>query len=116
LITPETVALMVGYIAGKLTEKQTDIRIFDPASGTANLLTTVMGQLESKITAYASEVDSTLIHLALLNANLQKMEIEFFHQDSLQPFLLDPVDLVIADLPVGFYPDDHRANDFKLKA
>lgn len=116
LMTPETVALLVGYLAGKLTDKETEIRLFDPAGGTANLLTTVIGQLSKKVTAFASEVDPTLIQLALLNANLQKMEIEFFHQDSLQPLLLDPVDLVVADLPVGYYPDDIRANDFELKA
>src|SRR5690625_2928248 len=49
-------------------------------------------------------------------ANFMQSQIEFFHQDSLQPFLLDPVDLVVCDLPVGYYPDDVRANEFELKA
>src|SRR5690625_7439311 len=44
------------------------------------------------------------------------MIIEFFHQYILRPLLLDPVDLVVSDLPVGYYPDDVRANDFELKA
>ncbi|RYG74923.1 class I SAM-dependent methyltransferase [Lentibacillus lipolyticus] len=116
LMTPETVALFVGYLADKVTAGQKNIRIFDPASGTANLLTAVLGQLENAGTVSASEVDPTLIKLAVLNANLQQQEIEFFHQDSLRPFLLDPVDLVVSDLPVGYYPDDIRANDFELKA
>ncbi|PAV30376.1 SAM-dependent methyltransferase [Virgibacillus profundi] len=116
LMTPETVALLVGYLADKVTKEKKQISVFDPASGTGNLVTTVLGQLKQDIEAFASEVDPTLIKLSVLNANLQKKNIEFFHQDSLRPFLLDPIDLVVADLPVGYYPDDIRANDFKLKA
>lgn len=116
LMTPDTVAMIVGYLSRKLTEDKKKLRIFDPAGGTANLITTVMEQLQQPLEAFASEVDPTLIQLAVLNANLQERPIEFFHQDSLQPLLLDPVDLVIADLPVGYYPDELRAGNFELKA
>ncbi|MFD1362263.1 class I SAM-dependent methyltransferase [Lentibacillus salinarum] len=116
LMTPETVALFVGYLASKVTSDQENIRVFDPASGTGNLLTVVTEQLDKLGDVVAGEVDPTLIKLAVLNANLQQKEIEFFHQDSLRPFLLDPVDLVVSDLPVGYYPDDIRANDYELRA
>lgn len=116
LMTPESVGLIVGYLADKLMKGKEEVRIFDPASGTGNLLTTVMEQLKQKQTTYASEVDATLIQLAVRSANLQKKEIEFFHQDSLSPLLMDPVDLVVADLPVGYYPDDIRSNEYELKA
>ncbi|WP_087971921.1 class I SAM-dependent methyltransferase [Oceanobacillus rekensis] len=116
LMTPETVGLIVGYLSDKLTKDKETLRVFDPVSGTGNLLTTVLGQLKQEVTAFASEVDQTLIQLSVLSANLQKQQIEFFHQDSLSPFLMDPVDLIVADLPVGYYPDDIRANDFELKA
>lgn len=116
LITPEAIALIVGYLSEKLMKHYKHIRIFDPASGTGNLLTTVLSYLKKPVEAYASEVDPTLIQLALVSANLQKTSIEFFHQDSLRPFLLDPVDLIVSDLPVGYYPDDIRAANFELKA
>lgn len=116
LMTPETVALLVGYLAGKVSKGKESLRLFDPASGTANLITTVLDQLPQQVQAFASEIDPTLIKLALLNANLQKKQIEFFHQDSLRPFLLDPLDIIVADLPVGYYPDDIRASEFELKA
>ncbi|GAA5416353.1 hypothetical protein Pryu01_01387 [Paraliobacillus ryukyuensis] len=116
LITPDTVAMFMGYIVNNLVGNRKDIRIFDPAFGSGNLLTAVMNQLQTNVQAYGSEVDSTLIQLGLLNANLQKTEIELFHQDSLQPFLLEPVDFVVADLPVGYYPDDFRAQSFELRA
>lgn len=115
MMTPESIGLIVAYLAEQLMYDKEYVRLFDPASGTANMLLTVMDQLPQEQTAYASEVDPTLIQLAVSSANLLKKEVEFFHQDSLAPFLLDPVDLVIADLPVGYYPDDIRANDYELK-
>lgn len=116
LMTPETIAMFIGYLAEKLTKDMKDVRLFDPVSGTANLLLIVLEQLKNSTKAYGNEIDPTLLKLALLYANLQQKEVEFFHQDSMRPFLLDPVDLVVADLPVGYYPDDIRANDFELKA
>ncbi|MBM7572861.1 class I SAM-dependent methyltransferase [Aquibacillus albus] len=116
LVTPDTVAMFIGYLVQKLTEKNEIIRLFDPACGSANLLTAVINQLHQKTQAYGSEVDPTLIQLALMNANLQETEVEFFHQDSLQPFLLEPVDCVISDLPVGYYPNDFQASKYELKS
>lgn len=114
-ITPETIALFIGYLAEKLMKGTESIRIFDPVGGTGNLLLTVMNYLKQETNAYASEVDTTLLRIALMYANLLKKEVEFFHQDSLRPLLLDPVDLVVADLPVGYYPDDAQAQTFELQ-
>lgn len=116
LMTPETVAFIIQYLVVKLTDSKKSLRLFDPVSGTGNLLTTVMTGLDKDVTAIASEIDTTLIKLGLANANLQEKEVEFFQQDSLRPFLLDPVDVVIGDLPVGYYPDDVRAEAFELQA
>ena len=116
LMTPEGIAMFIGYLVGKLVEKKEGkLSLFDSASGTGNLLFVVMEQLKRDLDVFASEVDPTLLRLSLLNANLQKKEIEFFHQDSLRPLLLDPVDIVVADLPVGYYPDDIQASNYELK-
>ncbi|MDY0405331.1 class I SAM-dependent methyltransferase [Virgibacillus sp. 179-BFC.A HS] len=116
LMTPDTVSLLIGYLANKLMADKENVRLFDPVCGTGSLLMTVMDQLRMPVEAYASEVDPTLIQLASGSANLLEKEIEFFHQDSLRPFLLDPVDLVVGDLPVGYYPDDVTAAAYKLKS
>lgn len=116
LMTPETISLFMAYLAGKLVKDQEHLRVFDPVSGTGSLLTTILSQLPKETEGYASEVDPTLLQIALHHANLQQMTVEFFHQDSLRPLLLDPVDLVVADLPVGYYPDDIVASGFQLKA
>src|SRR5699024_8821659 len=115
-ITPETIALFIGYLAEKLMQNKENIRIFDPVGGTGNLLLTVMDDVKKDIEAYASEVDATLLRVSLMYATFLTRQVEFFHQDSLRPLLLDPVDLVAADLPVGYYPDDLPAASYELKA
>lgn len=116
LMTPESIGLIVGYLANQIMADKKEMRLFDPASGTGNLLLTVMERLPQEKQTFASEVDATLVQLSVLLANLQKREIEFFHQDSLRPLLLDPVDLIVSDLPVGYYPDDVQASEYELKA
>lgn len=114
-VTPDTVALFIGYLSEKLTKKQKDIRLLDPAAGTGSLLTAVRNRLENAGAIFGSEVDATLIKIAVMSANLQKTEAQFFHQDSLAPLPLETVDLIVSDLPVGFYPDDIQARDYQLR-
>ncbi|WP_407268884.1 class I SAM-dependent methyltransferase [Radiobacillus sp. PE A8.2] len=116
LMTPDTVAMFIGYLANKFTRAKEKLHLFDPACGTGNLITAVGNQLDNIEKAFGSEVDPSLIKLSYISANLQQQEIEFFHQDSLRPFLLEPVDLIVSDLPVGYYPDDLQANKYELKA
>lgn len=115
LVTPDTVALFMGYLTEKLIRNKKDVRLFDPAAGTGSLLTAVGNRIGNDVSLFGSEVDPTLIKIALMSANLQKNETELFHQDSLAPLPLEPADVVISDLPVGYYPDDIQANDYELR-
>ncbi|MDP4164558.1 MAG: class I SAM-dependent methyltransferase [Bacillota bacterium] len=115
-MTPDTVGMLVGYLVQKFV-KEKSFRILDPAVGTGNLLTTVLNQqLDKSIESVGIEIDDILIRLAFINANLQEHPVELFNQDSLEPLFIDPVDAVISDLPIGYYPNDLRATDYQLKA
>ena len=116
VITPDSVAMFIGYFIQKLMKDEKSFRLFDPAVGAANLVTTVMNHVEAEIQAFGSEIDPTLLQIAAASANIQQLSIEFFHQDSLQKLLLDPVDVVVADLPIGYYPADRNAATFYLRA
>ncbi|WP_027409648.1 class I SAM-dependent methyltransferase [Anoxybacteroides tepidamans] len=116
-MTPDAVGLFMSYLVGKFTANHLALTVFDPAVGTANLLTTVLNHLPGKqIKSYGIDVDDLLIKLSYVNANLQKHSIHFFNQDSLQPLFVDHADVVICDLPVGYYPNDEVASRFVLKA
>lgn len=115
-MTPDAVGLLVAFLVQKFIRKDT-YRLLDPAVGTANLLTTVLNQHDSKtIDAIGVDVDDLLLKLAYVNSNLQQHPIEFYNQDSLQPLFVDPADAIVCDLPVGFYPDDVRASEYEIHA
>ncbi len=114
-MTPDAVALFAGYLVQKFAKKSENLTLLDPVVGSGNLITAVMNQLKDKETvAFGVEVDETLLRLAWVNANIQKHKVELFHQDVIKPLYADPVDVVIADLPVGYYPDDEGAKVFKV--
>ncbi len=117
-MTPDAVGMFMSYLFHKFMKGQNEITVLDPSIGTGNLMTTVFNSAQENITmsGFGVEVDEVLIKLALVNANLQKHAIEFFHQDGLAPLYIDPVDAVISDLPIGYYPNEIGASEYKLKA
>lgn len=115
-MTPDAVALFMSYLVNKLTEKIDGFRILDPAIGSGNLLTAILNQSNKQIESYGVEPDETLLQLAYVSANLQQHKTELFHQDSLTDILVDPVDIVVADLPIGHYPNEENAGRYNLKA
>lgn len=117
-MTPDAVGIFMSYLFHKFMQGQNEITVLDPAIGTGNLMTTVFNSAKEGLTmsGFGVEVDEVLIKLALVNANLQKHAIEFFHQDGLAPLYIDPVDAVISDLPIGYYPNEIGASEYKLKA
>lgn len=117
-MTPDAVGMFMSYLFHKFMQGQNEITVLDPAIGTGNLMTTVFNSAKEELTmsGFGVEVDEVLIKLALVNANLQKHAIEFFHQDGLAPLYIDPVDAVVSDLPIGYYPNEIGASEYKLKA
>ncbi|WP_173108253.1 class I SAM-dependent methyltransferase [Bacillus sp. KH172YL63] len=116
-MTPDSLGLFISYLVNKFTGDMDKLTILDPAIGTGNLLTTVLNQMPGKETqSIGVEIDEVLIKLAYVGADLQKHPLQLFNQDSLEPLFIDPVDLVLCDLPIGYYPNDLRAQDYELKA
>nr|WP_106780414.1 class I SAM-dependent methyltransferase [Lysinibacillus timonensis] len=118
-MTPDSLGLLVGYFVEQfLDEKLKDgpVSILDPAIGTGNLLFTVMNMLDGKTFATGIEVDELLIRLAADTAELIQQPVMLYHQDALQKMLVDPVDVVVCDLPVGYYPNEEVALDYELCA
>ncbi|MBP2241406.1 site-specific DNA-methyltransferase (adenine-specific) [Cytobacillus eiseniae] len=115
-MTPDAVGMLVGYLVDKFVKEET-FRLLDPAVGTGNLLTTVINHQQKKnVEAIGLDIDDILIKLSYVNANLQQHPIQFFNQDSLEPLFIEEADVVVSDLPVGYYPNDVRASEYEMKA
>ncbi|MGE7841527.1 class I SAM-dependent methyltransferase [Lysinibacillus sp. NPDC093712] len=118
-MTPDTLGLLVGYFVEQIFADQLakeKLTMLDPAVGTGNLLLTVMNLLDGKIEASGVEVDELLIRLAAATADLTEQPVSLYRQDALQDLLVDPVDAIVCDLPVGYYPNEEVALDYELCA
>jgi site-specific DNA-methyltransferase (adenine-specific) len=116
-MTPDAIAMFMGYLVGKFTANLQKMTLLDPAIGTGNLLTAVLNhQPDKQLEAFGIDVDDLLVKLAYNNANLQEQALSLFNQDSLSNLFMEPVDVVVSDLPVGYYPNDENAANYKLKA
>ncbi|MFT8321677.1 MAG: class I SAM-dependent methyltransferase [Bacillus sp. (in: firmicutes)] len=115
-MTPDSIGMLIGYLVQKFY-RQPSMQLLDLAVGTGNLLTTVINhQPDKTIKAFGVEIDELLLQLAYINANLQEQPVEFYNQDSLEKLFIDPVDIVVGDLPVGYYPNDIGASEYMLQA
>ncbi|MGN7478086.1 class I SAM-dependent methyltransferase [Solibacillus silvestris] len=118
-MTPDTLGLIVSHFVEQCFEQELEeraISVVDPALGTGNLLFTVMNALDGKVQATGVEVDDILIRLAAATGDLIEQPVTLFRQDALANLLVDPVDAVVCDLPVGYYPNEEIALDYELCA
>ena len=113
-MTPDAIGMLIGHIASKLMDGKGESTLLDPTVGTGNLLYTVMNTIGEDIAAHAVEIDELLVRLSAVTAEILEHPVTFLVQDALRPLLIDPVDMVVSDLPVGFYPDDDNAADYEL--
>lgn len=117
-MTPDSLGFLVGYFVDQFFEQKLKedgkLTILDPTIGTGNLMLAVMNQLDGKIQGAGVEIDELLIQLAAASGDLQQQPINLYRQDALQHLLIDPVDGVICDLPIGYYPDTEFAENFEI--
>lgn len=113
-MTPDAIGMLIGHIANKLLAGKKEPALLDLAVGTGNLLYTVMNTADENINAYAVEIDELLVRLSAVTSEILEHPVTFLVQDALRPLFIDPVDMTISDLPVGFYPDDDNAMNYDL--
>jgi site-specific DNA-methyltransferase (adenine-specific) len=115
-LTPDSIGYLFVFLVEQLfTEKKEPLKVLDIASGMGNLLLTVL--LNLKIAGYEAEgygvdIDDTLLAVAASTSELAQAQIQYFHQDGLQELLIEPADVAISDLPIGYYPNDQKAKEF----
>ena len=120
-MTPAGIAMLLTYFASRLLQtrgqsKETPLKVFDPTVGTGNLLLMVQRGLEEggyQVASVGYDNDDLLLAIADQAFKFLDRQAKFYYGDVLQNLLLEPVDLVVADLPVGYYPLDEQAKTFK---
>lgn len=113
-ITPDTIALLVGYLVSNISKQQNIESVCDPVVGTANLLTAVMNmtELESDLIGIDSNMDN--IQLGRIFADLQNYVVDFVLEDTITSGM-SGFDLIIGDVPLYIYDDEYFPHVFVNK-
>ena len=107
--TPDAIALLLVFIVEELF-KEEEITILEMGSGMGILGATFLTSLDKKVDYLGMEVDDLLIDLAASMADVTGLQAGFVQGDAVRPQMLKESDVVISDLPVGYYPDDAVAS------
>lgn len=107
--TPDAIGLLMSYLAELFVDLSKPAHIADLSIGTGNLLYTFYAYLSKQSgrfehTYTGVENDELLISLTSTLSALLDIPVELLHQDALQPLLVNPIDIILSDLPVGYYP------------
>lgn len=122
LPTPSIIATIIALLWQKLVPNDKKIEVVDPAIGTGNLLYSVIRQLvqdnhsQNNYQLIGIDNDETLLDLADVGAHLDGFKIDLFNQDALDPWMIPPANVIVSDLPVGYYPLDNNAKNFENQA
>lgn len=120
MITPEAIGTLVATVADVILAGAPSTTILDPSVGTGNLLLTVMRQLplagDAHRHGYGVDNNEDLLAVADAFARQLNESVEWFHQDGIAPLVVPPVDMVVNEPPVGYYPLDDVAKDFATRA
>ncbi|HAX72298.1 MAG TPA: class I SAM-dependent methyltransferase [Firmicutes bacterium] len=102
VMTPDSLAMMVGYLISKFMPNLEGAKIGDLTVGTGNFLTAILNYLNKDFGGiYGVDLDSDLIKIAFSLADMQEHAIQFYQQSSLKSLLIEPLDIIIGDLPDG---------------
>ena len=107
--TPDAIALLLVFVVEELF-KEEEITILEMGSGMGILGATFLTSLAKKVDYLGVEVDDLLIDLAASMADVIGLQTGFVQGDAVRPQMLKESDVVISDLPVGYYPDDAVAS------
>ncbi|MFK4566623.1 class I SAM-dependent methyltransferase [Enterococcus sp. UD-01] len=118
-LTPDSIGFLFVYLIEQLFNSKQELKILDIASGMGNLLLTVLLNLnlaDYQAQGIGVDIDDTLLAVSATNNEWTNAAIQLFHQDGLQDLLIEPVDIAISDLPIGYYPNDEKAQGFDSAA
>ena len=111
--TPDVIALLLVFIVEELLASE-EVSILEMGSGMGILGATFLTSLSKKVDYLGLEVDDLLIDLAASMADVIGLEASFVQGDAVRPQMFKESDVVISDLPVGYYPDDAVASRYQV--
>lgn len=118
-LTPDSIGFLFVFLIEQLYNKTEKLNVLDLTVGMGNLLLTILSNLKLanyQISGIGVDNDETLLSVAAANGQWMNADMQLFHQDGLQGLLIEPVDIAVGDVPVGYYPIDEKAKEYLTAA
>ncbi|UXV30631.1 class I SAM-dependent methyltransferase [Mammaliicoccus sciuri] len=114
-MTPDSIGFILSYLVNLFNKNKKELNIVDIASGTGHLSATINEQNQDKtLMHHLIEVDPVLQRVSIHLANFLEIPFDVYPQDAIMPLPLEEADVIVGDLPVGYYPVDKRSKEMKL--
>ena len=111
--TPDGIGFLLVFLVDQLASSD-KVDVLEMGSGTGNLAQTLMNNCQRSLDYLGLEIDDLLIGLAASMAEVMKADVNFAQGDAVRPQVLKESDVIISDLPVGYYPDDAIASRYQV--
>ena len=111
--TPDGIGFLLVFLVDQLASSD-KVDVLEMGSGTGNLAQTLMNNCQRSLDYLGLEIDDLLIDLAASMAEVMKADVKFAQGDAVRPQVLKESDVIISDLPVGYYPDDAIASRYQV--
>ena len=113
--TPDTVALLLIFIIEELWPAQ-ELNLLELGSGMGILGASFLTSLDKKVNYLGVEIDDLLIDLAASITEVIGLPAVYAQGDAVRPQILKESDIIVSDLPIGYYPDDQVASRYEVAA
>lgn len=113
--TPDSIGFILLFLLENLTTKDC-LEVLEIGSGTGNLAQTLVNNSQRQLDYMGLEVDDLLIDLSASIADVMDAQISFVQEDAVRPRVIKESDLIVSDLPIGFYPNDEIASRYQVAA
>ena len=111
--TPDGIGFLLVFLVDQLASSD-QVDVLEMGSGTGNLAQTLMNNCQRSLDYLGLEIDDLLIDLAASMAEVMKVDVNFAQGDAVRPQVLKESDVIVSDLPVGYYPDDAIASRYQV--
>ena len=111
--TPDSIGFLLTFLLDELVAGQT-ASVLEIGSGTGNLAQTILHHSQKQLDYLGVEVDDLLIDLSASMAEVMDSGISFVQGDAVRPQILKESQIIISDLPVGYYPNDAIAQRYQV--
>ena len=112
-ITPEVITMYISHLIECIYGDK-KVSITDLASGSGSLLINIAALVKGEKEITSVDVDSNYVKLQQNIFNLLETNVEIINQDALKPLNIKKQDIVISDVPFGYYADEDNSLNYKL--